>query len=148
MLVNKISTEQKELKIKAIRFMTTEEFDKYVDQLPKTDGSCWWLEEKTSTRAYYAEGEYRESDMVCSKGEANTFIRPILEIEGLEDAGLAIGEKFAYCGVVFVVLDESLAISENFVGFGKFFDKKIAEYCWDENITNTALILVQNIIKI
>ena len=28
MLVNKISTEQKEPKIKAIRFMTTEEFDK------------------------------------------------------------------------------------------------------------------------
>ena len=125
MLVNKISTEQKELKIKAIRFMTTEEFDKYVDQLPQTDGSCWWLEEKTSTRAYYAEGEYRESDMVCSKSEVNTFIRPILEIDGVEDAGLAIGEKFAYCGVVFVVLDECLAISENFVGWGKFFDKKL-----------------------
>ena len=85
MLVNKISTEQKELKIKAIRFMTTEEFDKYVDQLPQTDGSCWWLEEKTSTRAYYAEGEYRESDMVCSVCSAIT-PGAVIEATGHTDA--------------------------------------------------------------
>ncbi len=125
------------LNVKGYRLMTREELQKFEEQMPDADsGICWWLSDVDPDDDYYiayAEGNYTEDDMYCERGEANTHIRVALDIDGVATAGLKTGDEFIYCGYVFTVLDETLAISNNFIGCAKYYDDEIAGYMFSED---------------
>ena len=70
--------------------------------------------------------------MFCRTDETNTYIRVALDIEGCEEAGLLPGDKFVYCGFVFTLLSGTLAISDNFIGMGAYYDDDLADYIMDD----------------
>ncbi len=130
------------LNVKGYRLMKREELIKFEEQMPKANpGICWWLADVDPGDDYYiayAEGNYTEEDMYCERGESNTYIRVALDIEWAADASLKAGDEFVYCGFVFTVLDETLAISNSFMGCAKYYDDEIAGYMFsDDEITCT-----------
>ena len=114
------------LAVKGYRLMTRAELQKFEEQMPEASlGVCWWLADVDPDDEYYiayAEGNYTEDDMYCDRGEPGTYIRVALDIAGVADANLKAGDEFIYCGYVFTVLDDSLAISNNFLGCAKFYE--------------------------
>jgi hypothetical protein len=112
------TSEELNLKINKARLLTRDELSEYEDWMPYISmGCCWWLaDEDDYGDIAYAEGNYTDDDMYCSKDEANTWLRVALEIEGDIDAG----DEFVFCGCVFTALSEELAISNNFLGCARY----------------------------
>ena len=129
------------LKVNNYRLMTREELQKFEEQMPEAcNWICWWLADADpSDKDYiaYAEGNYTDDDMYCERGEANTHIRVVLDLEGVTNAGLKAGNEFIYRGYVFTLLNETLAISNNFLGCAKYYDPEIAMFMSGEDITCT-----------
>ena len=117
------------LKVSKARLLTKQELIDHLEQVPKISyGCCWWLADLDAYGdAAYAEGNYTEEDMYCSKDEPNTWLRVALDIEG--DANE--GDEFVYCGYVFTALSNDLAISNNFLGCAKYFDEEALTYITD-----------------
>lgn len=133
------TTAELNLKVNAARLLTRQELMDFEDQLPDISmGCCWWLndEDEFGDIAYiaYAEGNYTDDDMYCSKYEANTWLRVALDIEGDINAG----DEFVYRGYVFTVLSDDLAISNNFLGCVKYLDEDLIDE--DEECTIDAVI--------
>lgn len=147
------TAEELNLKVKGCRLMTREELQKFEEQMPEVNsGVCWWLADvDPNDESYiaYAEGNYTENDMYCERGEANTHIRVALDIEGVVNAGLKVGDEFIFCGYVFTVLDENVAISNNFAGCAKYYDDELAGWLYYEEEdgppTNTVMSILENI---
>ena len=118
------------LKVYRARLLTKQEFVDYEYQLPEISSGCtWWLEDIDDYGdVAYAEGNYTDDDMYCSKDEANTWIRVALDIEG----DVSAGDEFVYCGYVFTALSDDLAISNNFLGCAKYLDEEILPYVEDD----------------
>lgn len=138
------------IKVKKVRLLTKEEFEEFADALPEVSyGICWWLANIDPDDDYsvaYAEGNYTEEDMYCDRGEVNMHIRVALDIEDTAEADLEAGDEFIYCGFVFTVLDDSLAISNNFIGCAKYYDEDIAECMFsDDEITCTLDGILSNL---
>lgn len=97
------------------------ELEEFEDDLPYISSSyCWWLADIADGSIAYAEGNNYDEDMYCLADEDNTYIRAALELSGTEEAGLSVGDEFEYCGIVFTLLSDTLAISNNFVGKSKY----------------------------
>ena len=144
------TTTELNLTVKGYRLMTRAELQKYEETMPDASFNiCWWLADvDPDDECYigYAEGNYTEDDMYCERGEANTYIRVALDIEGVMDTGLKAGDEFIYCGFVFTVLDESIAISNNFIGCAKYYDDDIAGFMFrDDEITCTLDGILENL---
>lgn len=113
------------LKVNNARLLTRQELMDFEDQLPDISmGCCWWLDDEDEYGdVAYAEGNYTDDDMYCSKDEANTWLRVALDVEGDINAG----DEFVYCGYVFTVLSADLAISNNFLGCAKYLDEELVD---------------------
>lgn len=138
------------LNVKGYRLMTRAELQKFKEQMPDVSyGISWWLADVDPTDEYYiayAEGNYTENDMYCEHDENNTHIRVALDIEGVSNAGLKAGDEFVYKGYVFTVLDEALAISNNFLGCAKYYDVEVIGFMSrDEGITCTLDSILSNL---
>lgn len=128
------------LKVGKVRLMTASELNTYEELVPEVNGGvCWWLADVNDDDcAAYAEGNYTDEDMFSYKDEANTYFRPVLEIEDTEKVGIRAGDEFVYCGYVFTVLSNTLAIANNFIGSGKYYDDEIVAFIYsDDEITCT-----------
>lgn len=132
------------LNVKGYRLMTLDERAKYELQLPETN-SCilWWLADLKPNNINYvacAEGIYECDDIYLKRNRLNVYVRPVLDIEG---AQLNSGDEFIYKGFVFTCLDENLAISNNFLGCAKYYDKELASWWYydedPEPPTNTVM---------
>lgn len=126
------TAEELNLKVKKARLLKKSELKKYESVMPYASSNIvWWL---GNTNSYgevaYAEGNYNDKDMYCQKEESNTHLRVALDIAKNEK--LQSGEEFTYCGYIFTVLSESLAISNNFLGCAKYYDEEIAQFAFDE----------------
>lgn len=140
------------LTVKNARLMTREELETFQDEMPEvSSGICWWLSDvDTDDDCYiaYAEGNYTEDDMYCERDESNTYIRVALDIDDISDTDLEAGDEFIHCGFVFTVLDDSLAISNNFIGCAKYYDENIADCMLsDDEITCTLDGILQNLFE-
>ena len=111
------------LKVNKARLLTRQELMDYEEQLPEINMGCaWWLDDEDEYGdVAYAEGNYTDDDMYCSKDEANTWLRVALDVEG----DVSAGDEFVYCGYVFTVLSGDLAISNNFLGCAKYLDEEL-----------------------
>ncbi len=142
------TTEELNLTVKGYRLMTREELQRFEESMPEANmGISWWLADVDPMDDYYiayAEGNYTEEDMYCDRGEANTHIRVVLDIEGTD---LKSGDEFVYKGYVFTILDESLAVSNNFLGCAKYYDEDIVAFMFsDDEITCTLDGLLANLL--
>ena len=142
------TTEELNLTVKAYRLMTRAELQKFEESMPDvSSGICWWLADTDPVDdcyIAYAEGNYTEDDMYCERTEANTHMRVVLDIEGAE---IKSGEEFAYKGYIFTILDENIAVSNNFLGCAKYYDDDIAGFmCSDDEITCTLDGLLANLL--
>ena len=139
------------LSIKNYRLMTRKEVQKFEDSLPAVDmGLCWWLDDVDpfdSSYVAHAEGNYTENDMFSATDEIN-YVRVALDLEDTAKAGLKSGDEFIYKGFVFTVLDDTLAISNNFVGCAKYYDSDIADYIYsDDEISCTITCILANLFR-
>jgi len=142
------TTEELNLTVKGYRLMTRAELQQFEEKMPEANmGIAWWLADidpMDDSYIAYAEGNYTEDDMYCDRGEANTHIRVVLDIEGTD---LNSGNEFAYKGYIFTILDDNIAVSNNFLGCAKYYDEDIAEYMFsDDEITCTLDGLLANLL--
>ncbi|MCH5182606.1 MAG: hypothetical protein J1E00_00385 [Oscillospiraceae bacterium] len=140
------------LTIKKARLLTRAELEKHEEILPDVNaGVCWWLADidpNDDSYIAYAEGNYTEEDMYCENSDVNMYVRAALELEGTRKAGLKPGDEFIHCGYVFTVLDDTLAISNNFVGCAKYYDEELTAYMYSEDeITCTLDALFGNLFE-
>ena len=133
------------IEVQKARLLTRAEFFEFEENLPQiNDSACWWLADVDDCGdAAYVEGNYTEEDMFTATDYANTYLRVALDIKG----GKA-GEQFVYGGVVFTALSETLAISNNVLGPVKFYDNELAEYIYDDEITNTVGAVIGTIFSL
>lgn len=141
------TTEELNLSVNGYRLMTREELQRFEDEMPEASmGITWWLADidpMDDCYIAYAEGNYTDDDMYCERSEANTHVRVVLEIEG-ED--LKSGDEFAYKGYVFTILDENIAISNNFIGCAKYYDEDVVDVMIsDDEITCTIDAILDNL---
>ena len=142
------TTEELNLTVKGYRLMTRAELQQFEEKMPEANmGIAWWLADidpMDDCYIAYAEGNYTEDDMYCERGEANTHIRVVLDIQGTE---LNNGDEFAYKGFVFTILDDNIAVSNNFLGCAKYYDEDIAAFMFsDDEITCTLDGLLANLL--
>lgn len=130
------TTAELNLNVKGYRLMTLEELSKFEEILTEITDSCtrWWLADvspKNSTKIACSEGPSPDEDEVYEKRDrANVYLRPVLDIEGGE---IKSGDEFVYKGYVFIALDETTAISKNFLGMAKYYDTQLAKlWYYDE----------------
>lgn len=143
--------EELNLKVKGCRLMTRAELQKFEEQMPEIDSAIqWWLADidpDDDNSVAYAEGNDEGDYVYADRDRLNIYIRVALDIEGVANAGLKAGDEFIYCGYVFTVLDENIAISNNFVGCAKYYDEELAEWWYydeeDEPPTNTVLGILE-----
>ena len=112
------------IEIKSIRLLSRREFFEHEDSIPPIR-VCWWLADTDGDDVGYAEGDYTEENMFCFRDEAVTYLRVALDVVA---KGADIGKEFTYCGYVFTLLDEGLAISNNVLGTCKYYDEEIVPY--------------------
>lgn len=127
------TAEELKIDVKKARLMSRAELMEYEDKLPEVSSCCWWLsdvDENDEDYIAYAEGNYTEEDMCCDKTDGNTYIRVALEITA---NNVNRGTEFAYCGYLFTVLSETLAISNNFLGKSKYYDEDLLNYIYTDN---------------
>lgn len=141
------TTEELNLSVNGYRLMTREELQRFEDEMPEASmGIAWWLADidpMDDCYIAYAEGNYTDDDMYCERSEANTHVRVVLEIEGAE---LKSGDEFAYKGYVFTILDENIAISNNFIGCAKYYDEDVVDVMIsDDEITCTIDAILDNL---
>ena len=132
------------LKVKGYRLLTLEEANKFFEQLIGITDSCtrWWLADISplnDTEIACSEGASPNGSRVYEKRDrANVYLRPVLDVEGGE---IKSGDEFVYKGYVFTALDETTAISRNFLGMAKYYDTQLAKlwYYHEEPVppTNT-----------
>ena len=127
-----VNTEKEmKIKIKGIRLLSRQEFFKHADSIPPVGNSvCWWLADTTGddvgyVEVGYVEGDYTEENMFCLRDEAGLHLRVALDVVA---KGADIGKEFTYCGYVFTLLGEGLAISNNVLGSCKYYDQEIIPY--------------------
>ena len=144
------TAEELNLTVKEYRLMTLDELAKFEKQMPETD-SCikWWLSDIDPDDDYNvacAEGIYECDDIYIERDRLNVFIRPVLDIEGTE---LKSGDEFTYKGFTFTVLDEKVAIMNNFLGCAKYYDADLADWWYydeePEPPTNTVMDILKAI---
>lgn len=120
-----VNTEKEmKIEIKGIRLLSRQEFFKHADSIPPIR-VCWWLADTEGDDVGYVEGDYTEENMFCFRDEAGTYLRVALDVVA---KGADIGKEFTYCGYVFTLLDEGLAISNNVLGYCKYYDEEIVPY--------------------
>ena len=108
-----VNTEKEmKIEIKSIRLLSRREFFEHEDSIPPIR-VCWWLADTAGDDVGYVEGDYTEENMFCFRDEAVTYLRVALDVVA---KGADIGKEFTYCGYVFTLLDEGLAISNNVLG--------------------------------
>ena len=148
------TTAELNLKVKGYRLMTLEELSKFEEQMPETN-SCikWWLADVDPADDEYiacAEGNYECDDVYVERDRLNTYVRVALDVEGITDAGLKSGDEFIYKGYVFTVLDETIAVSNNFVGCAKYYDDALADWWYydeePEPPTNTIMGILETLL--
>ena len=144
------TAEELNLTVKEYRLMTLDELAKFEKQMPETD-SCikWWLSDIDPDDDYNvacAEGIYECDDIYVERDRLNVFIRPVLDIEG---TGLKSGDEFTYKGFTFTVLDDKVAIMNNFLGCAKYYDADLADWWYydeePEPPTNTIMDILKAI---
>jgi len=134
---------QLNLGVKGYRLMTRDELIKFETQMPDVNPDVyWWLADVDPTDdgfIAFAEGNHTDDDMYIAR-EVDTFVRVALDLTGTAAAGLKAGDEFVYCGYVFTVLDEALAVSNNFIGCAKYYDEDLIGYReGDDEITCTLI---------
>ena len=143
------TTEELKIDVKKARLMSRAELMEHEDKLPEVSSCCWWLldlDENDEDYVAYAEGNYTEDEMFCSKTDSNTYVRVVLDIDTSE---ANVGKEFAFSGYVFTVLSDSLAISNNFIGTAKYYDEELINYMYsDDEITCTLNAVISNMISI
>ena len=137
--------EELNLKVQNARLLTRDELSEFEDQIPNVSMNCsWWLADKDDyDDVAYAEGNYTDDDMYCSKDEANTWLRVALDIEG----DVSAGDEFVYCGYVFTALSDSLAISNNFLGCAKYLDEEMLPYVEDDSNDCTIVTIIDTLLQ-
>ena len=137
------TAEELKIKVNKARLMSRAELNEHEENLPEIGDSCWWLsdvDENDEDYIAYAEGNYTEDEMFCSKTEANTFIRVALDIK---TDNAKVGDEFVFSGYIFTVLSDSLAISNNYLGTGMYYDEDLLNYIYTDNeITCTLDFLI------
>ena len=143
------TAEELKIKVNKARLMSRAELNEHEDKLPDIGDSCWWLldiDENDEDYVAYAEGNYTEDEMFCSKTDSNTFVRVALDIDTSE---ANVGKEFVFSGYVFTVLSEALAISNNYLGAAKYYDEELINYMYsDDEITCTLNAVISNMIYI
>lgn len=143
------TAEELKIKVSNARLMSRAELNEHEENLPEIGDSCWWLSDVDETDedyVAYAEGNYTEDEMFCSKTDSNTYVRVVLDIDTSE---ANVGKEFAFSGYVFTVLSDSLAISNNFIGTAKYYDEELINYMYsDDEITCTLNAVISNMISI
>lgn len=133
--------------VKNARLLTRKELNEHESSLPEISDCAWWLADVDifdDDYIAYAEGNYTDEDMFCHKSESNTMLRVTLDITS---NSIEIGEPFEYCGYIFTVLSNNLAISNNFLGMAKYFDEEITEFIFsNEEITCTINAVIENML--
>ncbi len=141
------TAEELKIKVNKARLMSRAELMENEDKLPEVSSCYWWLsdlDENDEDYVAYAEGNYTEEDMYCDKTDGNTYIRVALEITS---DGVKNGSEFVYCGYLFTVLSDTLAISNNFIGKSKYYDEDLLDYIYtDEEITCTLTYTIADMI--
>lgn len=126
------TTAELNLNVKGYRLMTLEELRKFEDKIPETDISIkWWLADidpDDGESVACAEGDCECDDIYVDRDRLNTYVRAVLDVEGIAAAGLKAGDEFIYKGYVFTVLDETVAVSNNFLGCAKYYDSDLADW--------------------
>ena len=143
------TAEELKIKVNKARLMSRAELMEHEDKLPEVSSCCWWLsdlDENDEDYIAYAEGNYTEEDMCCDKTDGNTYIRVALEITA---NSVNSGTEFAYCGYLFTVLSDTLAISNNFLGKAKYYDEDLLNYIYtDDEIECTLEYTIADMIQI
>ena len=143
------SAKELNLIVKGKRLLTRAEFLEFTDVVPGANPNLsWWLADADPMDPYYiayAEGDDTEEDMYCEHSEANTFVRVALDVD-TSNTELKPGDKFVYCGYVFTLLGDTLAVSDNFLGSAKYYDEEVLAYIYsDEEITCTLNVMLENL---
>ena len=143
------TAEELKIEVAKARLMSRAELNEHEDKLPEVSSCCWWLsdvDENDEDYIAYAEGNYTEEDMYCDKTDGNTYIRVALEITA---NSVNRGTEFAYCGYLFTVLSEILAISNNFLGKAKYYDEDLLNYIYtDDEVACTLEYTIADMIQI
>ena len=106
---------------KKVRLMTEDEFDKYNEIIPEASLEVCIFLSYLDESCESPETDLLEEDIFCFNDGKNTYVRPIIEFEGMENTNLQIGEIVVYHGKMYEILDKNLGISINFI------TKKIAQ---------------------
>ena len=116
------------LTVNKVRLMTKDEFVKYSEIIPESNlEDCRFISQLNDS-VDYTPGSFVEVDVLCFADEKNIYVRPVIEIVGLETTSLDIGDVIIYSGCFYTIIDKNLAIATNFLTNKKLKNGTLEEF--------------------
>lgn len=118
----------------AIFLLSTTEYENHIHCIPHITTN-WWLRSPglTSVDASYVRVNGSVNDFGCGVNNDWFFVRPALRLDKINNLKKTSGaahidtNKFVYCGVTWVRIDDNLAVAEVPIAFSKF-DEESNDY--------------------